>query len=261
MTSYIQKSIAMKNLFLLPALIITLNSQAQRPQADELLTNNGSLIIQPIYHGSLVLTWNSKTIYVDPYGGSKAYEGLANPDIILITDIHGDHLDTATLNHLQTTNALFITPQAVADLLPESYTKNLVILGNGDNTTQLGMDISALPMYNLPEEADSKHPKGRGNGYLLKFGDKTVYISGDTEDISEMRQLTNIDVAFICMNLPYTMDIDQAASAVLEFKPTIVYPYHYRGKDGLSDISTFQKLVKKGNKSIEVRLRDWYVTY
>jgi L-ascorbate metabolism protein UlaG (beta-lactamase superfamily) len=113
-------------------------------------------------------------------------------------------------------------------------------------------------MYNLPEAPDSRHTKGRGNGYVLTLGGKLVYISGDTEDIREMRSLKNIDVAFVCMNLPYTMDIEQASSAVLEFKPKIVYPYHYRGQGGLNDVEGFKKLVNAVNPSIEVRLRNWY---
>ena len=113
-------------------------------------------------------------------------------------------------------------------------------------------------MYNLPEAVDAKHTKGRGNGYILTMGGKNIYISGDTEDIPEMRDLKNIDVAFICMNLPYTMDIHQAASAVLDFKPKVVYPYHYRGKPGLSDIKAFKDLVNKEDPRIIVKLRDWY---
>ena len=113
-------------------------------------------------------------------------------------------------------------------------------------------------MYNLPEAADSRHTKGRGNGYILTMGGKKIYLSGDTEDIPEMRALKDIDVAFVCMNLPFTMDINQAASAVLEFKPKIVYPYHYRGQGGLADVEGFKKLVNAGNPKIEVRLRSWY---
>ena len=113
-------------------------------------------------------------------------------------------------------------------------------------------------MYNLPESPDSRHVKGRGNGYVLSFDKKLVYISGDTEDIPEMRDLKHIEVAFVCMNLPYTMDVDQAADAVLDFKPRIVYPYHYRGSSGLSDVGYFQNLINEGDKHIEVRLRNWY---
>ena len=116
-------------------------------------------------------------------------------------------------------------------------------------------------MYNLPESAESRHTKGRGNGYVLTMGGKKVYLSGDTSDIPEMRKLKGIDIAFVCMNLPYTMDIEQAASAVLDFNPKIVYPYHYRGQGGLSDVEAFSKLVAAGNKSIDVRLRNWYPQY
>ena len=120
------------------------------------------------------------------------------------------------------------------------------------------MGITAIPMYNLPETAESRHPRGRGNGYVISMGGKNIYLSGDTGDIPEMRKLEDIDVAFICMNLPYTMDVDHAASGVLAFKPRIVYPYHYRGQNGLSDVERFKTLVNQGNKKIEVRLRDWY---
>lgn len=231
---------------------------AQETTTDQIKTNKGTLTIQPVLHGTLMLQWNGKTIYVDPYGGAEAFAGLAAPDLILITDIHGDHLDLKTLNAIETSKAIFVAPQAVADQLPESMRQRLVVLKNGATTEQLDMKIEAIPMYNLPETADSRHVKGRGNGYVLTLGNKLVYISGDTEDIPEMRNLKNIDVAFVSMNLPYTMDIDQAASAVLDFRPRIIYPYHYRGQDGLADVEAFKKQVDTGNKNIEVRLRNWY---
>lgn len=225
---------------------------------DIIETNEGDITIHPITHGTLVLTFNNKTIYVDPYGGAEGFEGFNKPDIILITDIHGDHLNLETLKGLDTKNTLFITPQAVADKLPSIYKNQIEVLENRQGIHRFGIFISAVAMYNLPETSDSKHPKGRGNGYVIYMGDKSVYISGDTEDINEMRSLYNIDVAFVCMNLPYTMDIDQASSAVLEFKPTIVYPYHYRGKDQISDVAKFKRLVNDKDSNIEVRLRDWY---
>jgi L-ascorbate metabolism protein UlaG (beta-lactamase superfamily) len=116
-------------------------------------------------------------------------------------------------------------------------------------------------MYNLPEEADSRHTKGRGNGYVLTLGGKRIYLSGDTDDILEMRALKNIDIAFVCMNQPFTMTIHEASSAVLEFKPKVIYPFHYRGQSGLSNVEEFQKIVKDSNPAIEVRLRNWYPTY
>lgn len=232
--------------------------QAQRPAPDKIETSSGALTIQPINHGSLVLTWNNKTIYIDPYPNAKAFDGIAPPDLILITDIHGDHLNPETLNAIETSKAKLIVPQAVADQLPEKLKGKGVVLNNGKKITQAGITISAIPMYNLPEAPDARHTKGRGNGYILNLGGKMVYISGDTEDIPEMRALKNIDVAFVCMNLPYTMDIEQASSAVLEFKPKIVYPYHYRGQGGLNDVEGFKKLVNAINSSIDVRLRNWY---
>jgi L-ascorbate metabolism protein UlaG (beta-lactamase superfamily) len=236
-------------------------ANAQRVKADTITTNKGPLVIQPVFHAAFVLTWNDKTIYIDPYGGTKAYEGLKAPDIILITDIHKDHLDVETLNAIETSKAFFVVPYAVDDELLIKYKKNITVIGNGKETVVRGITIKTIPMYNLPQTADAMHPKGRGNGYILEVGGKRIYISGDTEDIPEMRKLKDIDVAFVCMNLPYTMDVNQAASAVLEFKPKAVYPYHYRGKDGFSDTETFKKLVNAGDKKIDVRNRNWYPEY
>ncbi|MFT6755301.1 MAG: L-ascorbate metabolism protein UlaG (beta-lactamase superfamily) [Urechidicola sp.] len=240
---------------LLSVFLLPINAQSS---ADIIKTNEGDITLHPIKHGTLVITFNNKTIYVDPYGGAEGFKGFNKPDIILITDIHGDHLNLETLEGLDTKNTLFITPQAVADKLPSTYKNQIEVLENRQGIHRFGIFISAVAMYNLPETSDSKHPKGRGNGYVIYMGGKSVYISGDTEDITEMRSLYDIDVAFVCMNLPYTMDIHQASSAVLEFKPTIIYPYHYRGKDQISDIAKFKELVNEQDAIIEVRLRDWY---
>lgn len=240
-------------------ILVALQVKAQ-PTAtpDSYKTKKGTLVVQPITHGSVVLNFAGKSIYIDPYGGADLYRGLQKPDLILITDIHGDHLDKKTLDALETSSAIFIVPQAVADQLPEKYKNQVKVVANGKCVTELGLTVKAIPMYNLPESPDSGHTKGRGNGYILDLGGKIVYFSGDTEDIKEMRELKNIDIAFVCMNLPYTMDINQAASAVLDFKPNIVYPYHYRGTDGLSNVEAFKKLVNDSNKKIEVKLKDWY---
>lgn len=231
---------------------------AQRIPADTIQNNEGNIIIQPITHGTLVLQWNNTTIYIDPYGGAELFEGIAAPDLILITDIHGDHTDLETLKVLDTKKAKFIVPPTVAEMLKTDYTNQLEIIENDGMTVHGDIFITAIPMYNLPEVANSKHPKGRGNGYFLNLGGKAIYISGDTEDIKEMRNLKDIDIAFVCMNLPYTMDINQAADAVLDFKPKIVYPYHYRGKPDMSDTKEFKELVNAKDVNIEVRLRDWY---
>lgn len=246
--------------FLILSLIMMVNlcGYSQRAKPDILNTDKGLINIQPILHGTLVLEWNKEVIYVDPYGGPEAFNGIKDPTLILITDIHGDHLNLNTLESINTGSAKMIAPQAVADKLPDNYKSLLTVVSNNEQVHVNNIPIRALPMYNLPEVDDSKHPKGRGNGYILNLGGKLIYLAGDTEDIPEMRSLKDIDVAFVCMNLPYTMDIEQAADAVLAFKPTIVYPYHYRGAEGLSDIESFKKKVNAIDNQIKVRLRNWY---
>lgn len=214
--------------------------------------------ITPITHATAVLQWGETTIYIDPVGGAKAFENQKKPDLILITDIHGDHFSLETLDSLDTAKAKIILPQAVADKMPENYVPQLDVLGNGESKERYGITVEAIPMYNLREEALNFHTKGRGNGYVLSKGDQRTYFSGDTEDIPEMRALKNIDKAFICMNLPYTMTEESAANAVLEFKPKEVYPYHYRGQPDVSDINKFRKLVNEGDSSIKVVIMDWY---
>lgn len=236
-----------------------LTAGAQRISPDTIALSKGSLIIQPINHASVVLTAEGKTIYVDPVGGAAKYQGLAAPDIILVTDIHGDHFDPATLRGLRGPGTVLVVPQAVADKLTDADKTGMVVLANGDKKDFSGIGVAAIPMYNLPVgNPNAMHPKGRGNGYVLSIGGKKIYLSGDTQGIPEMRALTGIDIAFVCMNLPYTMDINEAADAVLAFKPHIVYPYHYRGQNGLSDVAAFKAKVEAGNKDIEVRLRNWY---
>lgn len=216
-------------------------------------TEDGELTVYPVNHGSIGFTFDDKTIFVDPFGGAELYSELGAPDIIFITDIHGDHHDSETLAALDTQNTIFVVPQAVADQMEMSEEKTEII-GNGEFITVKGISASAIPMYNLPDDDSARHPKGRGNGYIIDFGGKTVYISGDTEDIPEMRSLEGIDIAFVCMNLPYTMDIHQAADAVTEFQPAIVYPYHHRGQD----IGEFKHLVDEADVDVDVRLKDWY---
>ena len=246
-------------LFSLLLLLAGLAALAQRIAPDTIALTNGSLIIQPINHASMVLTAAGKTIYVDPVGGAAKYQGLASPDIILVTDIHGDHFDAATLQSIRKSGTVLVMPKAVADKLAEADKAGVIVLGNGENKDFSGIGVAAIPMYNLPADAaNPMHPKGRGNGYVLSVGGKKIYLSGDTQGIPEMRALTGIDIAFVCMNLPYTMDVNEAADAVLAFKPRIVYPYHYRGQGGFSDVSAFKAKVEAGNKGIEVRLRNWY---
>jgi len=247
------KAIIVSFILLLSTLVTS-----QNVQIDLLKTKNNQIKIQPILHSSFILSYANKTIYVDPYGGGALYKDLKTPDIILITYIHSDHLNQKTLDSINTSKAIFIVPKAVAEKLPEKYHAKITILNNGQGVHRLGFYIEAVAMYNLPEKTNTKHPKGRGNGYILIIDNKRIYISGDTEDIPEMRMLQNIDIAFVCMNLPYTMSVNQAANAVLSFQPKIVYPFHYRGKEGFSDIKKFKNLISSKNKNIEVRLRNWY---
>lgn len=226
---------------------------------DKISTDQGDLTVNPVLHSTMVLEWDGKTIYTDPYGGAEAFSSFDAPDLVLITDIHGDHLNAETLSALDLSATELIAPQAVIDQLGDVTFKETHALANGEETNWQSIGVEAVPMYNLPETEDSRHPKGRGNGYILSMGGKRIYISGDTEDIPEMRALEDIDVAFVCMNLPYTMDIKQAADAVLEFKPDVVYPFHFRGGGGqFSDVEAFKKLVNEGDQDIEVRIGEWY---
>ncbi len=220
------------------------------PPSDTFETSAGPLSLTPIYHGTLAFGFQGKTIVVDPW--SKAPEGaLPAADLILLTDVHADHFDKPAIQQVKRAGTMIIAPPAVAQDLPEAK-----VLKNGEQTTALGIGITATPMYNLergPAPGKLFHEKGRGNGYLLSFGDKTVYLSGDTECTPEMRALKNVDVALICMNLPYTMPPDEAAECVNAFKPKVVIPFHYRG----SDLQVFKESVEKAGE-VEVRLRDFY---
>ena len=238
--------------------LLTLISAVAQAQIDKVQTSMGELTIQPIIHGTVAFQIGDLTLFVDPYGGAEKFQGLPDPDLILITDIHGDHHNQNTLDGLNLGETQFIVPQAVADKLPPTYVDRVQTLANDQELEWEGLKIRAIPMYNLPEDETSRHTKGRGNGYIISFGETDVYLSGDTEDIEEMRALEDIDIAFVCMNLPYTMDINQAASAVTDLQPSIVYPYHYRGTEGLSDIKQFKSLVNKGAPGVDVRLRNWY---
>ncbi|OGF74118.1 MBL fold metallo-hydrolase [Candidatus Giovannonibacteria bacterium RIFCSPHIGHO2_02_43_16] len=214
--------------------------------------------IHPISHATAILKWGGEIIYTDPVGGASAFEGQRKPTLILITDIHWDHLSAETLAAILPKDASLIAPKAVVDILPEALAARAKIMVNGEKIEQNGFNIEAIPMYNIPEKVDSFHTKGRGNGYVVERDGFRVYIAGDTSDIPEMRALKDIDIALIPMNLPYTMDVEEASRAVLAFAPKQVYPYHYRGPDGLSDIQKFKELVESGNPNIEVILLNWY---
>jgi len=231
--------------FIILLLILFSSAFTQEMEKDE-------IIFTPISHATFIIQSSEKTIFVDPVGDIDNYASFSSPDIILITHTHGDHLSTELVNTIKAEKTVVVVPKAVYDKL--SYGE---ILENGEKETYSDVMIEAIPMYNLTEDRLNFHKKDQGNGYVVTLEGKRIYIAGDTEDIVEMRNLKDIDFAFICMNLPYTMTVEQAASAVLEMKPKVVYPYHYRGKGGFSDIEKFEQLVSE-DEGIEVRFLEWY---
>ncbi len=227
------------------------------PSSDQIPTGEGPLVIHAIEHATFILEWDGKTIAVDPVGGKDAFAAHPKADFILITHTHGDHLSLDTVAALVKPSTPIVAPASVAEAFPEGESERILVLANGESTQWEGVAIKAVPMYNLDPQKQKFHPPGVGNGYVITLGGKRIYIAGDTEDIPEMRRLEHIDAAFVCMNLPYTMDVDAAASAVLDFEPKIVYPYHYRGKGGMSDLDRFRSLVA-ANPKIDVRVLKWY---
>ncbi len=219
-------------------------------QADTFETSLGEMKITPVRHGSVMLEVGGQVWHIDPWSQAD-YSSLPKADVILITDIHGDHMDPKAIAQVRKDSTVIVAPAAVAKTVTEAK-----VLNNGESTTIGGIKIETVPMYNRkrgPEAGKLFHDKGRGNGYVLNVGDTRVYFSGDTEVTDEMKALEDIDVAFVCMNLPYTMPPEEAAEGVKAFQPEVVYPYHYRG----SDLSVFSKALE-GESDIEVRLREWY---
>ncbi|MCR4325843.1 MAG: MBL fold metallo-hydrolase [Patescibacteria group bacterium] len=243
------------------ALISTINSDKvyneEKGSTPDASMKNSQVQVVPVSHATAVLLWGDKVIYTDPTGGVEAFAGQPPADIVLLTDIHGDHMEPDTLSAVLGDAAL-IAPQAVKDELPEELAARVRVLANGESADEAGFRIEAVPMYNIPESTDAYHTKGRGNGYVVEKDGFRVYVAGDTSGTPEMRSLTGIDVALVPMNLPYTMSVEEAADAVLAFKPRQVYPYHYRGPDGLADVERFKQLVDAAGYDIEVVLLDWY---
>lgn len=213
-------------------------------------TSQGDLVVTPIKHATVLFQFGGKAIYVDPWHEGD-FTGLPKADYIFITDIHGDHLDQPAIDAIKTSATVIVGPPAVGD-----KTKLGVTIANGESKQVGPIGVDAVPMYNLvrgPEAGKFFHDKGRGDGYVLTFGDKRVYLSGDTECTPEMKALKNIDVAFVCMNLPYTMPPSEAATCIKAFRPKVVIPYHYKGQN-LDELAT----ALKGESGIELRRVDFY---
>jgi len=223
-------------------------AQSNRP-SQTFETSAGPVKVTPLYHASMLIEAAGKNIYIDPAKPAN-FSGLPKADLILITDIHGDDMDSEASAAISKSGTQIFAPSAVVATVTTASA-----ISNGETKSWAGWSIEAIPMYNLkrgPEPGKLYHDKGRGNGYVLTYGGKRFYISGDTEGIPEMRALKNIDVAFVCMNLPYTMPPDEAADAVKAFHPKIVIPYHFHG----SDLKVFETALK--GTGIEVRVLDWY---
>lgn len=230
-------------------LVTSIRSAFAQDAADMIATSAGDVGIHPVMHASLALSFGDQVFYVDP--AENSFEGLPAPTAIFITHVHGDHYNPDNLVKLAGDSVPVYANEDVAGQVPEALKARTTGLANGASATVNGIAVDAIAAYNTTADRQQYHPQGVGNGYVFTFGDKKIYVAGDTEDVPEMRALTGIEVAFLPMNLPYTMDVTQAADAVKAFKPTIVYPYHSRG----SDLDQFTTLV---GDAAEVRIANFY---
>jgi L-ascorbate metabolism protein UlaG (beta-lactamase superfamily) len=225
--------------------------KAQDLQTDRFKTTKGELKINFVKHGSLFLEFDNKIIHIDPVSGMGDYENYPNADLILITHHHGDHLDLNAINLLKKEDTKIVFTEKCHEMIEDLY--NVIVMQNGDILSINQLEIEAVPAYNIIHKRENGvpyHPKGNGNGYIIKLGGKVIYIAGDTENIPEMKVLENIDIAFLPMNLPYTMTPEMVADAAKAFRPKILYPYHY----GETDTSILVELLKN-EKDIEVRIK------
>lgn len=219
------------------------------PREDTIATSAGPLVITFVGHGTLMLRQGGKVIHVDPVSREADYSKMPKADLVLITHNHGDHLDSAAVEAIRKGGTRIVVSPAAARKIPGSE-----VLENGASLDAAGFHIEAVPAYNLVHvtaAGNPYHPRGKGNGYIVAFGDVRVYVAGDTENTPEMKGLKGIDVAFLPMNLPYTMTPEMVADAARAFRPRILYPYHY----GQTDPQELVKLLA-GEKGIEVRVRD-----
>ena len=237
----------MKKLFILWLLVLAPLLWADI-QTDTIATNKGDLTIGLVGHGTLYSAWDDKVVHVDPWSRLADYTKLPKADLILITHEHGDHLDPGAVKAVATEETVVILTQSCADRVDGTVMKN------GDVKQVMGMTVKAVPAYNVEHKRDNGqpfHPKGQGNGYVITFGDKTVYIAGDTENVPEMAELKEkVDIAFLPMNLPYTMSPEMAADAARAVAPDILYPYHF----GDTNVQELMTLLDK--EDIEIRIRN-----
>ena len=226
------------------------------PRASDIQAAQGNIHITPIKHASLQIEYANRVISVDPISANNNAAAKA-ADLILVTDIHGYHMDAKAVQAFRKPGGIVVAPTSVRDALGANV-PDVSVLDNGQSGTFAGVALEAVPMYNMqrgPSAGQFLHPKGRGDGYILTLGGKRLYIAGDTECTPEMKALKNIDVAFVPMNLPYTMTPTEAADCVKAFAPKVVYPYHYSQATNEQEFAA----AMKGAQNIEVRAEDWYV--
>jgi len=216
-------------------------------EVDLISTSAGDVAITFLGHGSLMMEFNGKVIHVDPFGAVADYSQLPKADIVLVTHEHPDHLDLASLKNIRTEKTTVILPELCA-----AQVKDGIVMRNGETREVGGLTVDSVPAYNVVNKRPDGlpfHAKGAGNGYVVTFGDTRIYIAGDTENIPEIKSLQNISVAFLPMNLPYTMTPEMVADAARLFHPRILYPYHF----GETDTSRIVDLLK--GEDVEVRIR------
>lgn len=236
--------------------LLPFTARADDHGGDVFETPMGDISIHPIAHASFVLKTRDHVVYVDPVGDPALYAAFDAPDLILLTHEHPDHFDPSLIDEILTPTGYIIANPATYNKLTQQQKVQAQSMENGGWNAMQEMQIEAIPAYNTTEDRLQFHPQGRDNGYIISLAGFRIYISGDTEDTPEMRSLTDIDIAFVCMNLPFTMDAETAASAVAQIAPTYVYPYHYRGRDnGTQDPAEFAALLPTG---IETKLGGWY---
>lgn len=228
--------------------VMTIQVKSQNlPAVDQVATSSGNVELHFIGHGSLMFRMGDKVVYIDPVKSYGSYDNLPKADIILVTHEHYDHLDPELINVLRKNGTMILCNGAASAKVPGSKAMKA-----GDTMNSGNIVIEAVPAYNIVHErapGQPFHPKGVGLGYIITFGGKRIYVAGDTENTPEMKALKNIDIAFLPMNLPYTMTPAMVADAALAFRPKILYPYHY----GDTDTEEIVRLLK--NSGIEVRIR------
>jgi len=235
----------------LPGCAWNFTTLGSRPmfEQDVINTSEGKLKVTFVGHGTLMFDFEGIIVHVDPTEREADYSDMPKGDVILITHRHGDHLDPKAIEAIRKESTVVLAPEACA-----SDVRGVHPIGNGEVHTSHGLKITAVPAYNIVHRrpsGDAYHPRGEGNGYVVTFGDERVYVAGDTENVPEIKALEDIDVAFLPMNLPYTMTPEMVADAARAIRPKVLYPYHY----GNTDTGELVRLLGD-EKDIEVRIRN-----